>query len=354
MGSNPILSANFFPPLRLCERLLGTGTAVKRFLLVAILSSALVLAATAQDVASYLAQRKRLGISQATTVAALETLVGERTLEVSGLVKGSIRGEESGVLYLQSTDGSDVAVEVAGQVAAWLQQDHVAVRMLIKARRSHEMAALRAELISAAPEEAVVKSDRPSKPQIRRSTSRTTTRRALPEKPPTVASDQWNLPASDALPYYISFIKNHNKKLPAAEAERIAKGVIGFSLQYGVDARLIMAMVICESDFRPGLVSRAGAMGLGQLMPGTARGLGVKNPFDSVDNLYGTVKLVRRHLDKYQREAGEYDGLVLSLAAYNAGPGAVRRHGGVPPFRETQNYVRKVISTYRRLSGFKD
>ena len=176
----------------------------------------------------------------------------------------------------------------------------------------------------------------------------------MPGKPREVPTSGWNLAASDALPYYTAFIKNHNKKLSAAEAERIAKGIVGFSIEYGVDARLIMAMVICESDFRPGLVSRAGAMGLGQLMPGTAKGLGVKNPFDSVDNLYGTVKLIRGHLDKYQKEAGEYEGLILSLAAYNAGSGAVRRHGGVPPYRETQNYVKKVIATYRKLSGLRD
>ncbi|MCB8931914.1 MAG: lytic transglycosylase domain-containing protein [Chthonomonadaceae bacterium] len=115
-----------------------------------------------------------------------------------------------------------------------------------------------------------------------------------------------------------------------------------------------MAMLMVESGFDPGATSRTGAMGLGQLMPGTARGMGVGNPYDSIENLYGTVRLIRGHLDKYGKQtgnAGSYESLVLALAAYNAGGGAVARHGGVPPYRETQNYIRKVIALYERLSG---
>ena len=74
---------------------------------------------------------------------------------------------------------------------------------------------------------------------------------------------------------------------------------------------------------------------------------GISNPYDSVENLYGTVREIRSHLDKYRAETGdEFQALVLGLAAYNAGEGAVRRHGGVPPYRETQGYVRKVIKLF--------
>jgi soluble lytic murein transglycosylase-like protein len=108
-----------------------------------------------------------------------------------------------------------------------------------------------------------------------------------------------------------------------------------------------------ESGFNPNSVSRSGAMGLGQLMPGTARWMGVADPFDTTQNLYGSVKLLRQHLDKYRRQTGgeDFESLVLSLAAYNAGEGAVRRHGGVPPYRETQSYVRKVVGLYYKLAG---
>ena len=133
---------------------------------------------------------------------------------------------------------------------------------------------------------------------------------------------------------------------------RCAIGAEVSTSQDEIEARLIMAMVMVESNFNPSAVSRAGAMGLGQLMPGTARGMGVGNAFDAHDNLYGTVRLIRGHMDKYRKQTGdEFEGLVLALAAYNAGSGAVSKHGGVPPYRETQAYVRKVITQYQQLCG---
>jgi soluble lytic murein transglycosylase-like protein len=134
---------------------------------------------------------------------------------------------------------------------------------------------------------------------------------------------------------------------------KIAQGVVGFSLRYGVDARLVMAILMTESTFDPNEVSHAGARGLGQLMPDTARELGVRNVHDPAENIYGSVKLMRQHLDRYYRQTrGDgFQALVLSLAAYNAGPGAVRRHGGVPPYRETQRYIQKVQRYYRAFRG---
>ncbi|MBN8690871.1 MAG: lytic transglycosylase domain-containing protein [Armatimonadetes bacterium] len=170
-------------------------------------------------------------------------------------------------------------------------------------------------------------------------------------KPPSNGK-VWNLPSSDALPFYRDFIQKQNKRLSFAEADRIARGVIGFSIKYGVDARLVMAMIMVESGFKPNSKSGAGAMGLGQLMPGTARELGVSNAYDSIENLSGMVRLVRSHIDRYSATTdSDYEALVLMLAAYNAGPGAVRKHGGIPPYRETQDYVRKVTSIYRQLCG---
>jgi soluble lytic murein transglycosylase-like protein len=165
---------------------------------------------------------------------------------------------------------------------------------------------------------------------------------------------RWVVPSDEATPYYASYILNHRPKLGKTEAYRIAEGIIGFSKKYGVDAPLIVAMIICESDFNPNEVSHSGAMGLGQLMPETVQDYGITNPFDSIQNLYGTVREIRGHLDKYRAETGdEFQALVLALAGYNAGDGAVRRHGGVPPYRETQAYVRKVINLYAKLIGYK-
>jgi soluble lytic murein transglycosylase-like protein len=92
-------------------------------------------------------------------------------------------------------------------------------------------------------------------------------------------------------------------------------------------------------------------MGLGQLMPGTAQGLGVRNAYDTNENLWGTVRLIRKHLDNYRSDDDKYSGLVLALAAYNAGAGAVAKHGGVPPYKETQDYILKVTTWYRKLCG---
>ncbi|MDM7460854.1 MAG: lytic transglycosylase domain-containing protein, partial [bacterium] len=159
------------------------------------------------------------------------------------------------------------------------------------------------------------------------------------------------------LPEYAHFIRSRNPRLSQEQANQIAWAILRFSAHYGVDPRFIVAIVLVESGFNPDATSRKGAAGLGQLMPGTARGLGVVDPYDPIQNLHGTVKLVRGHLEKYWAQAGDPNGwehVILALAAYNAGSGAVRKHGGVPPYRETQNYVRKVIRVYKQLCGIHD
>lgn len=121
---------------------------------------------------------------------------------------------------------------------------------------------------------------------------------------------------------------------PSAYDDLIARA----AARHGVDADLVHAVVKAESSYNPRCRSSAGAMGLMQLMPGTARALGVGDPWDPAQNLDGGVRYLRQQLDRF----GEVD---LALAAYNAGPGAVQRHHGVPPYRETQAYVKRVMQT---------
>jgi soluble lytic murein transglycosylase-like protein len=111
---------------------------------------------------------------------------------------------------------------------------------------------------------------------------------------------------------------------------------------HGVDPRLLVAVAGRESSMNPNATSRAGACGLMQLMPATARFLGITNVFDPHDNVFGAARYLRTLLDTFH---GDLD---LTLAAYNAGPGAVLRYNGVPPYPETQAYVRNVRARYDR------
>lgn len=112
------------------------------------------------------------------------------------------------------------------------------------------------------------------------------------------------------------------------------------SEKYGVDSKLIKALVQQESGYNPNAKSKAGALGLMQLMPATAEGLGVKDPMDPQQNIEGGVKYVKSMLDRFNGN------IILALAAYNAGPNAVKKYDGVPPYKETQNYVRNILKNY--------
>jgi hypothetical protein len=111
----------------------------------------------------------------------------------------------------------------------------------------------------------------------------------------------------------------------------------------GVESALVRAVIHAESDFNPKAVSKCGAQGLMQLMPGTARALGVKDSFDPAQNINGGTQYLRHLLD-------QFGDVSHAVAAYNAGPGSVKRYGGVPPFAETQAYVKRVegyLQNYR-------
>lgn len=123
-------------------------------------------------------------------------------------------------------------------------------------------------------------------------------------------------------------------------AEQIDSAITAAAARHNVDPNLVRSVVKVESNFNPNAVSRKGAMGLMQLMPGTARSLNVTNPFDPEQNVDAGVRHLKKLLESFGGD------IKLSLAAYNAGAGAVARSSGIPRFAETQNYVRRITNIY--------
>jgi soluble lytic murein transglycosylase-like protein len=130
----------------------------------------------------------------------------------------------------------------------------------------------------------------------------------------------------------------------ARRADRYIPLIRVFSMKYNVNFSLIKAVVSAESCFNTKARSRVGAQGLMQLMPRTASWLNVQDPHDPEDNLEAGVRYLASLMD-------QFDSLELALAAYNAGPGNVRRYGGIPPFAETRAYVKRVQANYRRYAA---
>ena len=149
-----------------------------------------------------------------------------------------------------------------------------------------------------------------------------------------------NAPASRCYSTYLTtgHTPGTGEALPGPYSEPIRRA----GKKFGVDPTLIRAVIAAESNFNPGAVSPKGARGLMQLMPSTANRYGVKDIFDPVQNIFGGVRYLRYLLDLFEGN------LVLALAAYNAGERIVQDAGGVPRFRETRDYVDRVMSGYGR------
>jgi soluble lytic murein transglycosylase-like protein len=156
-------------------------------------------------------------------------------------------------------------------------------------------------------------------------------------------------PVPASLLAYAGTLRAFDPALDDETAIRLAARAVSEADAVRIDARLVVALVAIESSWNPGAISRAGARGLGQLMPQTANRLRI-NPADPDANLHGTVAYLAGLLARYHAYAPQ-ERYVRALGAYNAGAAAVERYGGLPPYSETQLYVRRVIGLWRRLCG---
>jgi len=159
-------------------------------------------------------------------------------------------------------------------------------------------------------------------------------------------SNSATVPSTTSTPVDFSNVLESAQSMAPAERSLAPTGQVkqwieALGKKHGVDAKLLESVVATESGFNPDAISQSGAQGLMQLMPSTAQSLGVKDPFDPIQNLDGGTRYLKGLLTKYQS-------VPKALAAYNAGPGAVDRAGGVPPYAETQHYVDKVMTRYQK------
>jgi len=316
------------------------------------------------------ARQKTMDASLLSTAMSNPSAYQGRVIEVSATVSGQVAsGSERTVLLQIGQQSLAVTLPTSLQQSTWIEVDRpIRILFLVDAASKESL-----RMICAAPEGDAADAERAEQVAATRATPQTS--RSMPysrdgKRDEIVAG----VDASDgsydddgghpnpALPAraravfgaYHAAIHKLNKNLSDEDLDTITNSVLYFSDQNDVDPRLIVAMIIAESDFHIFSHSHAGAMGLGQIMPEEARRLGVTDPYDPEQNIAASCRILRGHLDKYggaPANAGKipYSQIRLIMAAYNAGPGAVHKYHGVPPYRETQRYVQKVAALYQEM-----
>ncbi len=299
-----------------------------------------------------------------------------RTLEASATVSGIVSAGDDRTALLSTTSatgGESVSLPIPAGLhgAGWLDSG-AQVRVLLLAVPDDPALPSGLRLVAVAPEGDVVAAEVRAANKFRAASRRPAlASRSLPvrrgRRRVTYFASAQSAAANPGHPAgalsaralsiyapYRSLVRRWNRRLSEADVDKITTSILYFSDINDVDPRLPVAMIIAESDFDLYSTSHTGAMGLSQLMPSTARGLGVTNAYDPVQNIGAAVHILRGHLDSYggaPANAGviPFSQIALTMAAYNAGPGAVHKYHGVPPYRETQRYIQRVASLYRQM-----
>lgn len=297
-----------------------------------------------------------------------------QTLTFSGIVDGLITSSDGYTIIFRSAEGDRVFIRAAGTVPVEVSPGYrVQISVKIPANNGY-IDSLELVQISAAPPPKPTASSAPVAAAAKTgaagvgqtATPAASAYKLLDGKGKVISSSQSATPASKGkslpsrggvssadrtvsgmLPEYKQAIRKFNPSLNDARLTQIAAAILRFSLQNNLDPRLTLAVIAAESGFRLDATSRSGAMGLGQLMPGTAAGMGVSNAYDPEQNIQAAVRIISGHLRNYSQKP---DGFYRALAAYNAGSGAVRKYGGVPPYRQTVNYIWKIYYLYKQLA----
>ena len=293
-----------------------------------------------------------------------------QVLEAAATVSGVVSAGDDRTALLSMADGSSVALPIPAGLrgAGWLDSG-ASVRVLLAAVADDPNLPSGLRLLAVAPEGDIVARDLAIKRQaaLIASAGRRLASRGLPTRRdrrraavyyadtnPGHPAGALSARALSIYAPYRSLVRRWNRRLSDADVDKITTSILYFSDINNLDPRLPVAMIIAESDFDLYSTSHTGAMGLSQLMPETARGLGVTNAYDPVQNIGAAVHILRGHLDSYggaPANAGiiPFSQIALTMAAYNAGPGAVRKYHGVPPYRETQRYIKRVAALYRQM-----
>ncbi|NLH99175.1 MAG: lytic transglycosylase domain-containing protein [Chthonomonadales bacterium] len=326
----------------------------------------------------YLALRRKLGYDRSLTyaIAAQDwtSLVG-KVFELSGTLNGHLAGDAGVMFMMTMRDGTALTLAAPkGDERHIAQGGSPSLRVLVRIREGILGNIVPLETLAIADDGEIryrerIAQEQEARAQARRQAARQQSSASYPVQGSAVkvrpmagfgaglsemARKYLRPEAQSIYPAYADFISRWNKKLPPDQVDAITVSILYFADRHRVDPRLVVAMIIAESDFRPETTSHKGAMGLGQIMPDEARAFKLTNPYDPIQNVRVSVNMLRMKLDMY-RERGVPDGqltirqIMLAMAAYNAGAGAVKKHGGIPPYRETQRYVQRVLNLYRTL-----